>query len=138
MNDRPNLVPGLRHTKTAVVGADMTAHAVSVKFDVGDLPPVFATAYMIVFIELTCAEAVRPFLNAGEGTVGSHVDVSHLAATPVGMKVTAEVELVEVRGRRLRFKVSCRDEKDLIGEGFHERGIIDHAKFMSRISAKAS
>lgn len=134
---RPDLAPGLRHIKTAVVDAGMSAHAVSLRFGVGELPPVFATAYMIVLIELTCAEAVRPFLDDGEGTVGAHVDVSHLAATPIGMTVTAEAELVEVRGRRLRFKVSCRDEKDLIGEGFHERGVIDQARFISRISAKA-
>ena len=134
---RPNLVPGIRHTKSAVVDARMSAHAVSLVFGVDDLPPVFATAYMIVFMELTCAEAVRPFLDDGEGTVGAHVDVSHLAATPIGATVTAEAELVEVRGRRLRFKVSCHDERALIGEGFHERGVIDYAKFMSRNSAKA-
>jgi len=90
------------------------------------------------FIEWVCMEALRPHLEAGERTVGTHIDVSHIAATPVGMTVTAEVELVEIQGRKLRFKVSCRDDVDLIGDGFHERTVIDNAKFVTRVSAKAA
>jgi fluoroacetyl-CoA thioesterase len=74
----------------------------------------------------------------GEKTVGTHVDLSHLAATPIGMKVTAEVELVAVEGQKLRFKVECRDEKEIIGAGFHERFIVDAAKFMARVEKKAA
>ncbi|MCT2580423.1 MULTISPECIES: thioesterase family protein [unclassified Mesorhizobium] len=102
-----------------------------------DMPPVFATAFMVGFIEWACVEALRPFLSSHERTVGTHVDVSHVAATPVGMTVTADVELVAVQGRKLRFKVSCSDENGLIGEGFHERAVVDHDKFMARVLAKS-
>ncbi len=116
----------------------LTVPAVSQAFTgFSDMPPVFATAFMVGFIEWTCIEALRPFLEPHERTVGTHVDVSHSAATPVGMTVTAEVELIAVEGRTLRFKVSCRDEAGLIGEGFHDRAVIDAAKFMARVSAKA-
>ncbi len=135
---RTELAPGLKHSRTIVVDSRMTAHTVSLVFGIDDLPPVLATANMIVFMELTCAEAVRPFMDEGEQTVGIHVDMSHLAATLVGMRVTAEVELIEIRERRLRFKVRCRDEKDIIGEGFHERGVINRAKFMSKLAAKSA
>lgn len=89
-------------------------------------------------MELTCADAVKPYLEAGEATLGTRVEMGHLAATPLGMKVTAEVELIEVKGRMLRFKVSCRDERDVIGEGFHERGVINSAKFLDKLAAKAT
>jgi fluoroacetyl-CoA thioesterase len=102
-----------------------------------DMPPVFATAFMVAFIEWTCMEALRGHLGLDEGTVGTYVDVSHVAATPIGMTVTAEVELVAVDRRKLRFKVSCRDAAGLIGEGYHERTVIHHDKFMARAQAKA-
>ncbi len=133
---RADLKPGLKHSQSIVVDPRMTAHAVSLIFGVDELPPVLATAGMIVFMELTCAEAVRPFMDEGEQTVGIRVDMSHIAATPVGMRVTAEVELIEVNERKLRFKVLCRDEKDVIGEGFHERGVINRARFLSKLDAK--
>jgi fluoroacetyl-CoA thioesterase len=100
------------------------------------MPPVFAMAYMVAFIEFACVELLTGYLDEGEGSVGTYVDVSHIAATPIGMLVTAEVELVEAEGRKLRFKVTCCDEADEIGKGFHERFIIDRAKFMSRVTAK--
>src|SRR5262245_5454660 len=95
-----------------------------------DMPSVFATANMIAFIEWTCVAALAPHLPPHQRTLGTRVEVSHLAATPIGMKVTAEVELVEIDGRRLRFKVACRDEADLIGEGFHERVVVDYDRFL--------
>jgi fluoroacetyl-CoA thioesterase len=64
------------------------------------------------------------------------VEMTHLAATPIGMRVTAEVELVEITGRQLRFRVCCRDEIEPIGEGYHERTIVDHARFMQRLARK--
>jgi fluoroacetyl-CoA thioesterase len=64
--------------------------------------------------------------------------MTHIAATPIGMKATAEVELIEIDGRRLLFKASCRDEIEPIGEGFHERMVIDHARFMQRLARKSS
>ena len=100
------------------------------------MPPVFATANMIAFVEWTCVAALALYLAPDQRTVGTRVEMTHLAATPIGMRVTAEVELVEIAGRRLRFKVSCRDEVESIGEGFHERTIVDHARFMQRLARK--
>ena len=101
------------------------------------LVKVFATPMMIALIEQTCNESVVPYLDAGQGTVGTHVDVSHCAATPVGMRVWCDSELVEVDRRRLVFDVKANDECGLIGEGRHERFIIDSAKFQAKIDAKA-
>jgi len=129
---------GLRHTQSLVVDEGLTVPRVSPAFgSFRDMPAVFATAYMIGFIEATCIEALKPYLTADERTVGTHVDVSHSAATPIGMKVTAEVELASVSGRHLRFLVSCRDEKELIGSGTHDRVIIDFSKFAVRMRSKA-
>lgn len=101
------------------------------------LVKVFATPMMIALIEQTCNESVVPFLEEGQGTVGTHVDVSHCAATPVGMRVWCDSELVEIDRRRLVFAVKAFDECGLIGEGRHERFIIDSAKFQAKIYAKA-
>jgi len=129
---------GLKHTKTIKVEPGLTVPEVSPAFgEFRDMPPVFATAYMVGFVEATCIEGMKPHLAPGQGSVGVHVDMSHSAATPVGMAVTAEVELVAIEGRRLRFKVECRDEKDVIGAGFHERFVIDVPKFLARVEAKA-
>src|SRR3982074_1573752 len=89
------------------------------------MPDVFATAYLVALVEDTCIEALAPYVEAHERTVGTHVDVSHRAATPVGMRVTAEVELTAIEGRRLRFQVECRDEREVIGAGTHARAAVD-------------
>ncbi|GAB3935699.1 hypothetical protein GCM10028804_55130 [Larkinella terrae] len=102
------------------------------------MPEVFATAFLVGFVEWTCIEALRPYLTSDERTVGTYIDISHCAATPVGMVVIAEVELIEIIGRKLRFKVLCRDEKELISEGFHERFIINYEKFLERVKKKQS
>lgn len=132
-----DLGPGLRHAQTIVVSHALTVPAVSAAFTgFADMPPVFATALMIGFVEWACIEALRPYRGAHQRTVGTHVDLSHIAATPVGMEVTAEVELVAVEGRRLRFRVECRDSVEMIGRGFHERAIIDGDKFVERVRRK--
>jgi fluoroacetyl-CoA thioesterase len=134
-----DLKPGLRHSKTLTVDERVTVPGAAHAFpSFHDMPPVFATAYMVAFVEWTCIEGLKPYLALGEKSVGIHVDMSHSAATPVGMKVTAEVELVEVNGRRLRFKVGCRDEAEVIGQGWHERFIIDEQKFLTRLRAKTA
>lgn len=136
---KPGLAVGLRHTLSLKIDPSLTVPQVSPAFtSFGDMPPVFATAYLVGFIEWTCIEALRPFLNAGEHTVGTHVDVSHVAATPVGMTAKADIELVAVEGRKLRFKVKCSDEGGPIGEGFHERAVIDQARFMQRLADKGA
>ena len=102
------------------------------------LVKVFATPMMVALVEQTCYESVVPFLEPGQGTVGTHVDVSHCAATPIGMKVWCDSELIEVDRRRLLFAVKCYDECGLIGEGKHERFIIDTERFQAKIDAKRS
>jgi len=92
---------------------------------------------MIGFIEWTCIQALRPFLGEGQRSVGAHVDVSHVAATPAGMRVTASVELSEIDSRSLLFTVRCEDDAGLIGEGRHRRIIIDGDRFSARLKAKA-
>ena len=132
------LAPRLKHHAVLTVDDTLTVPSVSDKlgaFD--DMPPVFATAFMIGFIEATCIEAIAPHLDEGEHSVGTHVDVSHVAATPVGMKVKAEIELLEVDGRKLRFRVRAEDQDGLIGEGLHQRAVIDIAKFNARLTTKA-
>ena len=132
-----DLKPGLRRAATIRVTEAMAVPASGRVFgSTIDMPPVFATAQMIAFIEWTCTAALLPYLSPIQRSVGTRVDMTHLAATPVGMTVTAEVRLVEIDGRRLRFQVSCRDEADLIGEGFHERSIVDCGRFMRRLAQK--
>lgn len=97
---------------------------------------VFATPAMIALVEETCWKSVQPELAEGEGTVGTKVDIAHIASTPVGLKVWCESELTEIDRRRLVFKVEIYDEKGKIGEGTHERFIINNAKFLAKAEAK--
>lgn len=128
---------GLRHSRTIAVSPVLTVPQLPPALaDFRDMPPVFATAYMVGFIEATCVAALKPFLTPDQRTVGTRIDMGHSAATPIGMTVTVDVKLVEVDGRRLKFRVTCRDDAEVIGEGFHERFIIDHGRFMSRVEAK--
>jgi fluoroacetyl-CoA thioesterase len=90
----------------------------------------------VAFVEWTCVRALADHLLDGEATVGTQVDLSHGAATPVGMRATASIELVAMDGRKLRFKVECRDERDPIGAGIHERFVIDQARFLSKLEQK--
>lgn len=97
---------------------------------------VFATPMMIALMEKTSSQSVAPYLEEGESTVGTLINVSHVAATPVGMQVRCETELIEVDRRRLVFKVAAYDERGLIGEGTHERFIINIDKFQAKANAK--
>jgi fluoroacetyl-CoA thioesterase len=139
MTSLDGLKPGLRHSATIRVNEQLAVPASGQMLGaVEEMPPVFATAQMIAFVEWTCVAALAPYLAPHQRTVGTRVEISHSAATPIGMNVTAEIELVEIDGRRLRFKVSCRDEAEPIGEGFHERTIIDYERFMARLARKRS
>lgn len=122
---------GIKGHREQVVTLEVTADRIG-----SGLVQVFATPMMVALIEQTCLESVNPFLEEGQGTVGTHVDVSHCAATPVGMKVWCDSELIEVDRRRLLFKVAAYDEQGLIGEGTHERFVIDSAKFQAKCDAK--
>ena len=97
---------------------------------------VFATPAMIALMEKTARLSVAPFLEDGQSTVGTLVNVKHLSASPVGMKITCRTELKKIDRRRLVFHVECSDEAGIIGEGEHERFIIDEAKFMAKTEAK--
>lgn len=97
---------------------------------------VFATPAMIGLMENAALTLVQKYLPEEQTTVGTNVNVSHLAATPIGMAVSATAELVEIDGKRLVFKVEAFDEKDKIGEGTHERFIINLEKFMTKTNSK--
>lgn len=114
------LTPGMRHAETHTVEQFMTAK--SMKSGASD---VFATPYLIALMENVCLECVQPCLEPGQGTVGTAVNVRHTAATPVGMQVRFECELLEIDRRRMLFKVAAYDERELIGQGEHERFVVD-------------
>ena len=134
---KPTLRPGLVHSETILVTGRLIVPEMADRFpNFAAMPPVLATAYLVAFVEWTCVRALAGHLLEGEATLGIKVDLSHDAATPVGMKATAAIELVAMEGRRLRFKVECRDERDAIGAGFHERFVIDQARFLSRLARK--
>lgn len=103
------------------------------------MPEVFATGFLVGFLEWACIKAINPHLDwPQEQTVGTHINVSHEAATPPGLVVTATVELVEVEGRKLVFAVEAHDGVDLISRGRHERFIINKEKFDAKVGAKRS
>src|SRR5437867_7525245 len=127
------LAVGLTHSRSVKVTDDMTpAHLRSEPIRV------LSTPDMIRLIEQTAIEAVAPCLAPGQATVGTRVDVAHLAATPVGMTVTITVELVEIDRRRLGFRVAVRDELAEAGKGTHERFIVEGAQPMPRLQDKLS
>lgn len=133
------IVPGITHSLSLQVNDRLLVTAFAPQFSAfADLPPVFATAFMVGFMEWACIEALKPYLLDGENTVGTHVYLSHVAPTPLGMKVSAQVELMEVKGRTLRFRVDCYDACGLIGSGFHERTVVDTARFMDKVRKKAT
>jgi fluoroacetyl-CoA thioesterase len=101
------------------------------------LPQVLATPVMILIMENAALNAVRPFLDVGESAVGTAIDVRHLAATPVGHDVLAEAEIIKVEGKRIEFKVSASDETEEIGNGLHQRVVIDLRSFNERLAIKS-
>lgn len=122
---------GLKGSVEKTVTHELTAAAVG-----SGAQEVFATPAMIAMMEMASLNTLMPYLEAGQGSVGTHVDVSHLSATPVGMTVRAESEVIAVDRKRILFSVKAYDEAGLIGEGTHERFIIDIEKFMAKNMAK--
>ncbi|MFC4011244.1 thioesterase family protein [Nonomuraea purpurea] len=101
------------------------------------MPPVLATGFLVGLLEWTCVRALMPYLDwPREQTVGTHIDVSHSAATPPGLNVTCRARLTGVAGRRLTFEVSADDGHDVISTGTHERAVIDAARFTERVGRK--
>jgi len=124
---------GARGTFELVVGADHLAN----RFKDATLPAVLATPVMIMAMENAALNAIKPYLEAGQSAVGSRVDVTHLAATPVGRKVRGEAEVTGVDGRRIEFEVRAFDGSEQIGTGTHQRMLIDMKRFNERLKAKA-
>jgi fluoroacetyl-CoA thioesterase len=100
------------------------------------LPPVLATAMMSLAMELAATDALKPYLDAGEMSVGVVVNVTHTSATPEGWKVRAEAEVTKVEGRRIEYDLRAYDEKEQVGNGTHSRSVLDRAKFDRRFEDK--
>lgn len=127
------LTTGIKGRREITVTEDKTAKALGS----GELA-VFATPAMIALIEETAWRSVADELQSGEGTVGTKLDVSHISATPVGKKVWCETELIETDKRKLIFKAEVFDEAGKVGEGTHERFIVDNEKFLNKANEKLS
>ena len=133
-----SLKPGIRYEHKFVVPSSKTVPALypeSEEFVL--MPEVFATGFLVGFLEWTCIKAINPHLDwPKEQTVGTHINVTHEAATPPGLEVTATVELIAVEGRKLTFAVEAHDGVDLISKGRHERYVINKEKFVAKVGEK--
>ena len=122
---------GIKGRADTVVTEQNTASAVG-----SGLVPVFGTPFMIALMENAAVNALEPYVEAGQGSVGTHLDVSHDAATPIGLKVWAEAELTAVEGKALTFYVTAYDEAGPIGKGTHNRFLIDVDRFLAKTEKK--
>ena len=135
---RDSLKPGLRHRFTFRVPASKTVAGLYPEApEFQQMPEVFATGFLVGLVEWTCIQAVNPHLDwPREQTVGTKVEVSHDSPTPPGCEVQVDVELLEVDGRRLVFRVEARDDAATICQGRHERFVIDRARFDARLAPR--
>jgi len=135
---KDTLKPGIRYQHRFTVPSTKTVPALYPEAEeFVAMPEVFATGFLVGFLEWACIKAVNPHLDwPREQTVGTHIDVSHEAATPPGLEVTATVELIAVDGRRLVFTVEAHDGVDLISRGRHERFVINKEKFDAKVVQK--
>ena len=122
---------GIKGCKEIIVSEADTA----LLFKSGELE-VLATPKVVMLVEETAYKSISDNLETNESTVGTKVDLKHIAATPIGMKVMCETELIEIDRRRLVFSFTVKDEKELIAEGIHERFIIDKEKFLNKVNSK--
>ena len=125
------LRPGIRGARQAVVNEGNVASAAGSGY-----LAVFSTPALITLMEMTAAESVQPLLPDGCSTVGTHIDVHHLSATPLGMTVRCETELIEIDRRRLVFSCKAVDDQELVGEGLQERFIVENQKFLNKVAKK--
>lgn len=132
MADTPPLQPGVEGSATLVAGPGNLASDLGSGF-----VAVFSTPMMIALMETAAGKSVEPLVGEGRSTVGVRVDIRHLAATPPGFTVTAHARLVKVDGRLLTFEVWADDGSERIGEGVHERAIIEVARFVETVNRKA-
>ncbi|MHB1238557.1 MAG: thioesterase family protein [Gallionella sp.] len=135
---KETLKPGIRYEHKFVVPQSKTVPALypeSPEFVA--MPEVFATGFLVGLLEWACIKAINPYLDwPREQTVGTHINVSHEAATPPGLEVTASVELIALEGKKLVFKVQAHDGVDLISTGLHERYVINRERFSEKVGAK--
>jgi fluoroacetyl-CoA thioesterase len=120
-----------------VEAANTVPHLVMDRSTFDDIPEVLATAYMVVMMEGAATKTLRPHLDAGEGSLGISINVTHLAATLPGQTVTATAEVVAVEARKVTFRVTAHDGIDTIGEGTHVRTVVPWDRFMAGVAAKA-
>ena len=125
------LQPGMKGSAQLLVGIEHTAPKVG-----SGLVPVLATPVMINLIEAAALAAVEQSLPEHHQSLGTHLDITHIAATPVGMRVRATAEVLRVEGRTIYFKVRAEDERELIGEGTHERVVVNVERFDQRVQKK--
>ena len=135
---KESLKPGIRYEHKFVVPSSKTVPALypeSEEFVL--MPEVFATGFLVGFLEWACIKAINPHMDwPKEQTVGTHINVTHEAATPPGLEVTATVELIAVEGKKLTFVVEANDGVDLISKGRHERFVINKEKFDIKVGEK--
>jgi fluoroacetyl-CoA thioesterase len=135
---KPSLKAGLSHRFSYTVPENKTVPFTYPESpEIAAMPKVFATGFMIVLMEWTCVQLLAPHLDAGEGSVGTHIDVSHAAATLPGMTVTVDCECTGVDGKRVTFWIKAHDGIDPIGEGRHERFVVAWDRFNARLADKA-
>ena len=125
------LKTGIKGHQELVVTQELTAKNMG-----SGVMDVFATPAMLALMEKTAFTSVAEYLNEGCGSVGTKVDIEHVASSPVGRKITCDSELIEIEGRKLVFKVEAYDEKGLIGKGTHERFIVENKKFQEKTDNK--
>ena len=135
---KETLKPGIRYAHKFIVPQSKTVSALYPESDeFMAMPVVFATGFLVGLLEWACIKAINPHLDwPQEQTVGTHIDVSHEAATPPGLEVITTVELIEVEGRKLVFVVEAHDGIDLISKGRHERFVINKEKFDAKLGVK--
>src|SRR5712675_1202223 len=131
MADFSKMKPGLKGSAQILVGVEHTAPSIG-----SGKVPVLGTPVMINLIEAAALAAVEQLLPAGHQSLGIHLDVRHFAATPIGMRVRATAELVGIDGRTLTFRVEARDDKEPIGDGSHQRVVVNVARFDARVQKK--
>jgi fluoroacetyl-CoA thioesterase len=135
---KPSLQPGARTEFSYRIPAEKTVpHLYPEAPEFAQMPTVFATGFMVGLMEWTCMKVLEPHIEAGEGSLGIHIDVSHLAATVPGQTVTVTAECTKVDGRRVTFHVTAHDGLDLISEGDHVRMVVNWDKFEQRVNDKA-
>ncbi len=131
MNLQEILPLGITHRTTLLVTQDLTVQA-----RVPELPPVYSTPNMILFMEVACTELLKPYLPAGWVSVGAMVNVKHLAATPVGFEVAVTAKVIEVSKSLVTFEIEAHDGVDKIGSGQHTRAPIEMTRFMQGVAKK--